>query len=98
MADDTSSWSRLKLGTTVLLATVVTGVAGYVLAGWRVLDAIYMVVITVFGVGYGEVRTIDTDGLRIFTILLIIAVRSSSVMSCALAISAAEGPRIAGAV
>lgn len=69
----TSSWNRLKLGTAVLVATVVAGVTGYVMAGWRLLDAIYMVVITVFGVGYGEVRTIDSDGLRIFTMLLIIA-------------------------
>lgn len=71
--DGSGSWNRLKFGTTVLVATVVAGVTGYVLAGWRWLDAVYMVVITVFGVGYGEVRTIDSDGLRVFTMLLIIA-------------------------
>lgn len=43
------------------------------IAGWRPLEAIYMVVITIFGVGYGEVRPLDTAGLRIFTILVIIA-------------------------
>lgn len=69
----TTSWNRLKLGAGVLALTVTVGVAGYVIAGWRVLDAVYMVVITVFGVGYGEVQAIDSDALRVFTIVLIVA-------------------------
>jgi len=68
-----SSWNRLKLGAGVLGAVAVVGVAGYVAAGWRLLDAVYMVVITLFGVGYGEVRTIESDGLRMFTIVIIVA-------------------------
>jgi voltage-gated potassium channel len=43
------------------------------IAGWRLLDAVYMVVITIFGVGYGEVRATESDGLRIFTICLIVS-------------------------
>ncbi|MGD8861749.1 MAG: potassium channel family protein, partial [Myxococcales bacterium] len=77
MADPSSSrsgsWLRLQLGGAVLAATAVVGVAGYIIAGWRPLDAVYMVVITLFGVGYGEVRAIESDGLRIFTIVLIVA-------------------------
>lgn len=68
-----TSWNRLKLGAGILGVTVCVGVAGYVTAGWRLLDAVYMVVITVFGVGYGEVRAVDSDGLRVFTIVLIVA-------------------------
>ena len=46
---------------------------GYILAGWTLLDAIYMVVITIFGVGYGEVKPLETASIRVFTILVIIA-------------------------
>lgn len=53
----------------------VCGIAiyGYMSAGWGVVDSIYMVVITIFGVGYGEVRPVETTGLRLITILLIVA-------------------------
>ncbi len=40
--------------------------------GWDPIDAIYMVVITIFGVGYGEVRPIDTLTLRTVTMMLIV--------------------------
>lgn len=46
--------------------------AAYVAQGWSVSDAIYMIVITVFGVGYGEVSPVDTPGERWTTILLIL--------------------------
>ena len=59
--------------------TCVVGVVGYLIAGWSLLDAIYMVVITVFSVGYGEVRTLQDPGLKIFTIWIIIAGCSSGI-------------------
>ncbi len=55
------------LGGTVLIAVV-----GYRLAGWNWLDSIYMVVITIFGVGFGEIGPM-TPALRIFTIGVIIS-------------------------
>lgn len=73
------SIKRIFLGTSLFLLTLVAAVAGYVIAGWNLLDAIYMVVITIFGVGYGEVRPVDTPALRIFTIIVIIAGTSSAV-------------------
>lgn len=48
-------------------------VIGYVAAGWALMDAIYMVVITIFGVGYGEVKPLESNSLKVFTILVIIA-------------------------
>jgi Trk K+ transport system NAD-binding subunit len=45
---------------------------GYLLNGWSVGDAFYMTVLTIFSVGYEEVRPIDTVSLRIVTSLLII--------------------------
>ncbi len=41
-------------------------------AGWRLTDSIYMVIITIFGVGYGEVQPIQSDWLRAMTIMVII--------------------------
>jgi voltage-gated potassium channel len=73
------SLRRILTGFIFFTITLVVAVAGYVAAGWTVLDAIYMVVITTFGVGYGEVRPITSPELRIFTILVIIAGTSSAV-------------------
>jgi len=59
-----------------LIVTVLTflfiGTLGYVLIeGWSVLDSFYMVIITMSTIGYGEVRTLSTEG-RLFTMVLII--------------------------
>ncbi len=73
------SLKRILIGALFFIATLIIAVAGYVLAGWSLMDAIYMVVITTFGVGYGEVRPITSTNLRIFTICVIIAGTSSAV-------------------
>jgi voltage-gated potassium channel len=79
VASSPHSWKRIIVGLSFLASTCVVGVTGYLIAGWRLLDAIYMVVITIFGVGYGEVRALESDTLRIFTICLIITGCSSLV-------------------
>lgn len=54
------------------LGLIAFGTLGYlIIEGWNVLDAIYMTVITIGSVGYGEVRTLSLSG-RIFTIVFII--------------------------
>ena len=45
---------------------------GFVAAGWSVSDAFYMVTLTIFSVGYGEVHPIDTPWLRALDISTII--------------------------
>jgi voltage-gated potassium channel Kch len=45
---------------------------GYAMAGWPLGDAAYMVLTTVYSVGYGEVRPVDTAFLRIWTIATIV--------------------------
>ncbi len=56
----------IMLGLVLLIGT-----AGYaVIEGWKILDAIYMTVITITTVGYGEVRAVSPTG-RVFTIALI---------------------------
>ena len=49
------------------------------IAGWQFLDAIYMVVITVFGVGYGEAKPLESPFLKVFTMGVIIAGCSSGI-------------------
>lgn len=41
---------------------------GYTRAGWPLGDAAYMVLLTIFSVGYGEVLPIDTAFLRLWTV------------------------------
>jgi voltage-gated potassium channel len=60
-------------GVTVLAVVCVVGILGYAAAGWTVTDGLYMVVITIFGVGYGEVRPVDTWPLRTLTGFVIVA-------------------------
>ncbi len=66
-------------GAAFFLASCVVAIVGYVIAGWSVLEAIYMVTITIFGVGYGEVRPIGEPGLRVFTMCVIVAGCTSSI-------------------
>jgi Trk K+ transport system NAD-binding subunit len=51
---------------------MLAAIAGYMHAGWSFSDALYMAVITVFTVGYGEVHPIGTPALRALTIGLIV--------------------------
>jgi voltage-gated potassium channel len=55
-----------------IVAILLFGTLGYMVTEhWSLLDALYMTVITLAGVGYGEVHPLDTPG-RIFTIGLIL--------------------------
>ncbi|HID98296.1 MAG TPA: potassium channel protein [Thermodesulfobacteriaceae bacterium] len=59
---------RLMLFTTFILAA---GTAGYrLIEGWAVIDALYMSVITLTTIGFGEIRPLSPAG-RIFTIFYI---------------------------
>ncbi len=58
---------------TLLLLVILIGIAGYMnIDGYRFVDALYMTVITISTVGFGEVNQL-TDAGKIFTSLLILA-------------------------
>lgn len=59
---------NLTLGVLYMLVIMAVAITCYVKAGWSAADALYMVVITVFTVGYDEVQPIDTPLLRTITI------------------------------
>ncbi len=71
---DYASGYRLRLlrALFLLLAILVVGVLGYrFMEGWSLLDALYMTVISMTTVGYGETRAL-TDAGRVFTIFLLV--------------------------
>jgi voltage-gated potassium channel len=58
-------------GFMMLVMVILLGTAGYMaIEGWNAFEALYMTVITITTVGYGEVRTVSEPG-RIFTVFLI---------------------------
>ena len=66
-----TSIRRIISGLVALTLVVIFGVTGYVILGWSFADAFYQVVITISGVGLGEVQPINTTGLRNHTMMLI---------------------------
>ena len=63
---------NLIAGLVFLAVVCVCSVTAYVAYGWPLGDALYMVITTVYTVGYEEVRPIDTPVLRAITMALIV--------------------------
>lgn len=59
---------NLTLGAAYVVAVMLIATVAYMAVGWSFRDAIYMVITTVYTVGYGEVRPVDTLALRLITI------------------------------
>lgn len=64
--------SKIYVAITLVLVTVLVGVLGYkMIAGYEWVDALYMTVITVTTVGFGEVNPLTPEA-KIFTVILIL--------------------------
>ncbi len=72
-----ASHKTLRHGLSFFVATALIATVGYKLAGWSWIDSLYMVTITVFGVGYGEVQPLENPLLKLFTMGVILAGCSS---------------------
>lgn len=68
-----SPFRNLVGGLVFLVLISAAATAAYVAYGWDFGDAVYMVVITVFTVGYAEIEPVNTAALRAITIGLIVA-------------------------
>jgi len=68
----TATHVRIWLG--VVVGAIVIGTAGYMILnpGWRLLDALYMTVITLTTVGFREVQPLS-DAARVWTMILSLA-------------------------
>ncbi|WP_204103535.1 MULTISPECIES: potassium channel protein [Spirulina sp. CCY15215] len=73
------SFKRILIGGIFFGITIIFGIVGYISLGWTIIESLYMVIITIFGVGYGEVKPLLSPTERIFTIFVIIAGTSSAV-------------------
>ena len=71
MTNHSSAIKRLRVGLVTLAVLFFVGVAGYTISGMRLLDAIYMVVVTFSTVGNRGIAN-DNPPLAVFTILMIV--------------------------
>jgi voltage-gated potassium channel len=63
---------NLTVGVAYTVTVMILATAAYMAVGWSFRDAVYMVIVTVYTVGYGEVRPINTPALNVITIALIV--------------------------
>jgi voltage-gated potassium channel len=87
---------RLQFSLIVLLALNILGTVVYMLfEGWTVVESLYMTVITIATVGFGEVKPLSPAG-RIFTIILIYLGIGTATTAITNAIGLAMGPLLWG--
>ena len=66
------SFREFKIIIFLVLSIIIFGVIGYtIIEGWGIIDALYMTVISITTVGFGEVHPLSKTG-RMFTISIII--------------------------
>jgi voltage-gated potassium channel len=73
MTEEQAYIRRLRDAVVLIVAIFIIGVVGYqLIEKWSFLDSLYMTVITLATIGYGETNPLTTQG-RVFTIALILS-------------------------
>jgi voltage-gated potassium channel len=73
MAEKLRPFAKLYTSVALFVAVILSGTIGYMaIEHYTLLEAVYMTIITLSTVGYGEVRPLSNPG-RVFTIILILA-------------------------
>ena len=65
-------FTRFRRSLAYLACIFAISFSGYLIMGWSWIDSLYMVVITMFGVGFGEVRPVVSVGAKLFTMFVVI--------------------------
>jgi voltage-gated potassium channel len=77
---------KLRPAIAILSAVAVAGVAGYMLIEkWGLLESVYMVVTTIFTVGFQEVRPLSPAG-KVFTMIIILGGVGSAIYAAGQAV------------
>jgi voltage-gated potassium channel Kch len=63
---------NLTFSVLYMIVVFILATYGYTAVGWSFADALYMVVVTIYTVGYDEVRPVDTAELRNLTMATIV--------------------------
>jgi voltage-gated potassium channel len=70
---------QLQLSLALLFGLIVVGTVGYILLeGMTFVEAVYMTIITLATVGFGEVRELDTPGMIFTTGLIVVGVGTAA--------------------
>ena len=84
--------ARIILAIVLLTTVVLGGTAGFMLIeGWPLGDSLYMAVITVSTVGYGEVRPLSAGGRALTVVVIVFAVAALGYSATAIGAYLAEG-------
>ncbi|HEX8463961.1 MAG TPA: potassium channel protein [Abditibacterium sp.] len=71
-SDAWRSFMAIWPSTAFFALIILISTLGYILLDWPPFDALYMVIISVFSVGYGETQPVDTVIERVWTMLVIL--------------------------
>lgn len=73
ISDGGRAFAAIWPATAFFALIILISTLGYIALGWPPFDALYMVIISVFSVGYGETQPVDTTVERVWTMLVILA-------------------------
>jgi voltage-gated potassium channel len=88
--------AKLRLALVIMVLIMFYGTGGYMLVeGWSFFDSLYMTIITLTTVGYGEIRPLSEAGRIFTTVLIVVGVFNGGFVITAMAQLVLEGQLMA---